>query len=364
VTRDLAVVAVANVFIVGAGFGVLRATGIRPALTDLTWTLGVGYLLGVAAVGAVGSALLVAGLALSWWQILLLCACVFAAGLLRRDGNRPPPGARRSGWVWALPAVALLAGAILAVDFAAQPLWTDDAWSIWAVKAHSIVELDGLNAAFLSSASLISADYPLLVPVLELVPLRFAGLPSELIPLQLGLAFLALPAALVALMRDRVPALTLWLVALAIVLAPTLQVQAASAVADVTLATFFALAGVAGWRWVEAGESAMLWLGGCFAAAAVATKFEGRAFVALLFLALVAAAMRRGRSVRNLVWVALAVTASALPWQLWSRAHGIGNAYSEAGGVRAAELPDTVVGFPGRRSRSPARSPTRPRGSR
>jgi hypothetical protein len=345
-TRDLAALAVANAFVVAAGLGVLRAAGLRPALTDLPWTLGIGYILGAAAVGILGSALLVVGLALSWWEILLLSGGVFAAGFLRRDGHRRPRRITTSGWMRVLPAGAFLVGAILAVDFAVQPLWTDDAWSIWAGKANSIVVLGGLDARFLSSQSLVSPDYPLLVPVLELLPLRFGGSPSELIPLQLGLMFLAFPAALVALLRERVPALALWLVALVILLAPALQIQAASAVADVTLAVFFALAGIAGWRWVESGERAMLWLGGCFAAGAVATKLEGRAFVAFLFLALGAAGVRRSRPLRDLLLVALAVLASAAPWEIWSRVHGLGNAYSEAGGVHAADLLNTVDRVP------------------
>ena len=345
-TGELAAVAVANAFVAAAGLGVLRLVGLRPTLRDLSWSLGVGYLLGAGAVGVIGSALLVFGFPLLWWQILLLCAGLFAVGFLRRDGARPPSGISPSGWVRALPVVALLASAVLLIDFTVQPLWTDDAWSIWAAKATSIVALGGLDGPFLSSKSVVSPDYPLLVPVLELVPLRFAGVPSELIPLQLGLLFLAFPAALVALLRERVPPVVLWLFALAILLAPTLQIQAASAVADVPLAAFFALAGVAGWRWVESGDRAMLWLSGCFAAAAVGTKLEGRAFVVFLFFGLGAAGMRRGRSLRTLMPVVFAVSLSLVPWELWSRAHDLGNAYSDAGGAQFADLFGTADRIP------------------
>ena len=334
-TLDLAALAAANALLVAAGLGLLRAVGLRPALTDLPWTLGVAFLLGAGAVGVLGSLLLVAGVALSWWQILLLSGGIFASGFLRRDGRPCPGGSRSSGWVAVLPLAALLITAVLAIDFSVQPLWTDDSWSIWAAKAKSIVVLGGLDDEFLSSRSVVSSDYPLLVPVLELLPLRFSSLQSEYIPLQLGLLFLAFPTALVALLRDRVPALVCWLVAAAILLAPTLQVQAASAVADVPLAAFFALAGVAGWRWVESGDRPLLWLSGCFAAAAVATKLEGTAFVAFLFVGLGAAGLRRARALREVTAVALLVFASLLPWELWSRAHGLDDAYSEAGGPRA-----------------------------
>ncbi len=168
--------------------------------------------------------------------------------------------------------------------------------------------------------------------------LRFCGVPNELVPLQLGLVFLAFPAALAALLRDRARPVVLWTVVLAVALAPSLQIQTASAVADVPLAVFFALAGVAGWRWVEDGEGAMLGLAAAFGAAAVATKVEGAVFVVLLVVALGVAALRRGRPLRGLVAAALAIAASALPWAVWSRVHDLGNAYSDAGGAREVDL--------------------------
>jgi len=170
--------------------------------------------------------------------------------------------------------------------------------------------------------------------VLEMIALRFYGLPNELVPLQLGLLFLAFPPALSALLRDRVRPFVLWVVLFAVALAPTLQIQTASAVADVPLAVFFALAGVAGWRWVEDGETASLWLAAVFAAAAVGIKVEGAVFVALLACALAVAAAARGRSLRTAGIAAGFVVLSALPWELWSRAHELGNPVSAAGGLR------------------------------
>jgi 4-amino-4-deoxy-L-arabinose transferase-like glycosyltransferase len=127
-------------------------------------------------------------------------------------------------------------------------------------------------------------------------------------------------------------------VALALVLSPTLQIQTATAVADTPLAVFFALAGVAGWRWVEEGDRRQLWLGGLFAAAAVGCKVEGRVFVAFLAVAVTVAAARHGRSLRELGLVAAAVAASALPWVLWTRLHEIGDVFSAAGGLSPGGL--------------------------
>jgi len=338
VIRDLAALAVANGAVIAAGHGVLRVGGIRPAAGDLAWTLGAAYVAGAAGVGVLGSLLLVFGLPLLWWQLLLLCATVAALGLLRRGGLRTPARVVTVGWERVLPAAILVVLSVLAIDLAVQPLWGDDAWSIWGVKAVAIVALDGLDPAFLSSASVLSADYPLVVPVLELVALRFSGLPSELVVLQLGLVFCAFPCALVAFLRDRSRPLVLWTVVLAIALAPTLQIQVASAVADVTLAVFFGLAGVAGWQWIERGEGGLLWLTGVFGAAAVGTKAEGAVFVAFLLGALAVAAARRGRSPAGVGVVAAAVAATAAPWVLWSRAHELGNAVSEAGGLGSTDL--------------------------
>ena len=332
-TRDLLALALANACILAAGHGVLRVVGLRPAARDLPWSLGVAYVAGAAAVGVLGSFLLVIGLSLAWWQLVLLCGAVLAAGLARRPrgasvvSTQSPLGAA-AGWVRVLRAATAVALAILALDLAVQPIWTDDAWSIWAVKAASIVELGGLDPEFLSSAAVFNADYPLVVPVLELVAMRFAGWPTELVPLQLGLVFLAFPAALVALLRDRVRPLLLWTVVIAVALAPTLQVQTASTVADMTLAAFFALAGAAGWRWVETGEREYLWLAGVLGAAAAGSKAEGLVFVALLFAALAIASRRRAA-----VLVGAGALLTLLPWELWARRHDLGNAIADAGGT-------------------------------
>ena len=219
-----------------------------------------------------------------------------------------------------------------------QPIWNDDAWAIWAAKAESVVLLDGLDPDYLAGVSVLNPSYPLVVPVLELLALRFCGIDNELVPLQLTLLFVALPFALVALLRDRARPLLLWTAALGLALAPALQIQAVSALADVPLAVFFALAGVAGRRWVEEGGTSPLVLAAVLAAAAVGTKVEGGVFVALLGAALAVAAFRNGRPLRPLVLAAGAVVLSALPWELWSRAHAIGNAFSDAGGASPGAL--------------------------
>jgi hypothetical protein len=333
VSRDLAALALANAALVAAGHGVLRLLGLRPALSDLAWSLAVAYLAGAAAFGVLGSAALVLGLELARWQIIAGCGALLALGFVRRDGLATPEREQLAGWLRIFPVAVLAVLAVLAIDLVVQPVWSDDAWAIWAGKAESIVVLGGLDPDYLAAASVLNASYPLVVPVLELVAYRFAGLPNELVPLQLGLLFLAFPYALVALLRGRVRALLAWTVALAVAAAPTLQIQTATAVADVPLAVFFALAGLAGWRWVEEGARTLLLLAGLFAAAAVGTKVEGRVFVLLLGIVLAVAAARHRRPLRELALVAAAVAASALPWVLWARTHEIADVFSAGGGL-------------------------------
>ena len=336
-TRDLLALAFANGCLVLAGHGVLRAIGFGPSPRDLPWSLGVAYLAGTAAVGVLGSILLVAGLSLTAAQLVALSLALLAFGLARRGELRRPERVPTLGLLRLFPWATGIALAILAVDLAVQPIWADDTWSIWTIKAASIVELDGLGPAFLSSAAVFNADYPLIVPVLELVALRFAGWPTELVPLQLGLVFIAFPAALVALLREWVRPLVLWTVVLAVAVAPSLQVQTASTVADVTLAVYFALAGVAGWRWVETRQRELLLLAGVFGAAAVGAKTEGIVFVVVLFAALAVASRSRAA-----VAVGLAAVLTLLPWELWTRRHDLDNAIAAAGGASlgpAARLP-------------------------
>lgn len=331
-TRDLVFFALGNALVLAAGHGALRLFGIRPRAADLSWSLALAYVAGAGVVGVLGSAVLVAGLQLSSWQLGFGCLAVLLAGVLRGGGHRPATGERWDRWSRVLLVVALVVLAILAVDLAAQPVWSDDAWSIWSAKANSIVLLDGLDAGYLESESVFNAGYPLVVPVLELVANRFSGVPNELLPLQLGLLFLAFPFALVALLRSHARPFVLAVTALVATAAPTLQIQTASAVADVPLAVFFALSGVAAWLWIEDGGDEHLWLAGLFAAAAVGTKVEGALLVGILAVGVCIWTVRRRRPRRRPALVAAAVVASAAPWEIWSRMHSLGSAVSDAGG--------------------------------
>ena len=264
----------------------LRLVGIRPARA--TCLVGRGRVpRGGGGIGVLGSCLLVVGLSLAWWQLLAGSAgrCSRPVSLAARAARSPDaaPGAARGVAAGSFPSPRLPSLAVLAVDAAVQPIWNDDAWAIWAAKAESIVLLGGLDPDYLASASVLNPSYPLVVPVLELVALRFCGLADR-----------ARSAAARASLR-RLPVRARRAAARPGAAASPLDGRASRSrsrrrcrsrrcrrVADVPLAVFFALAGVAGWRWVETASTSLLWLAGVFAAAAVGTKVEGGVFVALL----------------------------------------------------------------------------------
>ena len=121
------------------------------------------------------------GLALERWQLLARLRAVASPPVSSgAEALRSPVRVADAGVAAAaVPVAALSVLAVLAVDLVVQPIWTDDAWSIWAAKANSIVLLGGLHPDYLASASVVSPSYPLVVPVLELVALRFCRPPDR-----------------------------------------------------------------------------------------------------------------------------------------------------------------------------------------
>jgi 4-amino-4-deoxy-L-arabinose transferase-like glycosyltransferase len=269
------------------------------------------------------------GLPFSLWLVGALAAILFAAGLARRSVSPFPPPLRPSRLallVWAAVAGVL---ALLFVDVLYQPLWSADAWGIWAPKAKSIVVHDALNAEFMRSYP-NDANYPVLLPSLEAIAYEASGRSTLLLDLQSWLLLAALPGALVALVRDRVPALMLASVGLALVVAPSVQIQTATALADLPLAIFVALAGLAAWRWLELSDWSALGLFALFAAAAFATKVEARLFVGALVAVAVVLAWRSSRRAALLTAGAGAVAAlvAVVPWLAWTRRHDLVNYYT------------------------------------
>jgi len=205
--------------------------------------------------------------------------------------------------------------------FQVKPLDDYDAWAMWAMKGHALLEYGWADPKLFASngATPLHLDYPLLVPALESIAFRaMGGFEPTLVHLQFLLVGAAGLAAILTLLRERVPPALLWTFAFAIAAAPSFLGQLLTAYADVPLALFVA-AGVLAWgRWLESGDRANLALGTLLLAAAVLTKTEGIFFAAAALLGLTLAVRRRG-----LLLAAAAILATLLPWQIYTRVNGI-----------------------------------------
>jgi hypothetical protein len=307
---------VVNACFLGAGMGIMtvaaRAGG-GPARA-----LGLAYLVGVAAYGAVAQLLLVLGAPLTRWQVVLVCAVPAAGMVLGPRFGRPAP----VPWRWVAAVAAILA--LLLADLWFQPLWVYDAWTFWTPKARALAALDGLDAAWFTQADLLNRDYPLLLPAVEAAGFRFTGYETRLLDVQSWLFVVAFAAAYVRLVVARAARpWAAWGVLITILIAPSLADQLASAEADVPLAAFFACAGLGGYLFLAEGGRAWLVLVGVLAAGAAATKIEGGMFVAALAVA--ALVVARGRAFPLALTAVAALMVAVIPWRLWLTAHDVPN---------------------------------------
>lgn len=342
-TLDVLALLLANACLLAAGAGITRAFGAWRRPDELARVLGTSYLAGVAAFGVAAQLLYVLGLSLDLPQALVLCAALAAVGALPsvRDLSRDSPAGGvegRSGQ--ALPFVrlellALLLVAIplllLAADAAYQPLASWDAWAQWTAKARGLVLLGGLDPAAFAGTAYADwhPDYPLLVPALEAFTFRFIGLDSRIIHLEFWLLLVGFVATLIEFLRPRVGGLLAWSSVLAIVWTPKIGAETLSANADLPLAVFLVLAGVAAWRWVFEQDAGSLGLLGIFGAAALATKLEGLVELAIVLAAALALAARRSR---RLAWTTAGAGAATLvgivPWRIWTMLNEVPVTYS------------------------------------
>jgi hypothetical protein len=321
VIRSLFGLAVANAAFFAAGAGLVRLFGWRVRKHP-----GLAYMSGIASVGVLSTLMLMAGLALRWWQVLILCALLASLGLVNRE--RPEPAGGKTDWRLAGPLGGLLGGylVVLFVQCLFQPLNSWDAWAKWTMKARAIVLLGGLDTSVFANHAYqpLVLDYPMLIPGLEAMDFRFMGrLDTMVIHVQFWLLLVGFLVAAYELLRDRVPQSLLWPSLLLVGTAPALAENLTSAYGDAPVAFFFALAAIAGWRYLVTGERRSVWFMGLIAGAAVATKPEGSPFVLGLFLLLVVFSLARRRSLVPLVWPAVWCLVSIVPWRIWISDHGI-----------------------------------------
>jgi hypothetical protein len=327
--RELLGLAALDGVLLATGLAILYCFGLVRSRGSALRLAGLAFVAGWAAVGVGVSLALVAGLALTVWQVLLVAGAltatslavglrVRAAAVERPVASRPGPLALVAAGVLALYGAALLARAWLG---GASTAW--DAWAVWLPKAKSIVLFDGIDLGVGGFASFAHPYYPPLVPGMDAVAFRFMGsLDPTRLPLQGWLLFAAFVGALAGLLAGRVRPAILWPSLLALALMPSFDGLVGSSLADFPLALLFGLAGVCAALWLLEGAGAYLAVAGVLVAGVVLTKNEGLPLGLLLAAMLVVAALlaRRRWPLLPAALAAVAV-AAVLPWKLWLSAH-------------------------------------------
>jgi hypothetical protein len=328
--RDAAAIFAANACFLAAGVGVSRLLGLWSAPRELPRVLGIAYMVGVAVIGVLATLGLIGGLALTAWQVLAACFVLAALGFVRRGGALAPGLPVERGARLLVAGIGALLGIYLAALLLrsyAEPLRHWDAWSFWTAKARAIVTLGGLDSRYFAGAAYqtFHRDYPLFVPSLEAIDFRFMGrITTQVIHLQFWCLLAGFLAAAAQLARDRVHPLLVWPALLLVAVSPSMATQLGWAIAELPLAFFFALAALAGWRYVEDGDWRYAALLGVFAAASLATKREAIPFAAALFLLLIVFAFVRRTRIPPLAWAAAAALVGVLPWRIWVAVHHVG----------------------------------------
>lgn len=324
---------VANACLWTAGAGLTRALGIWSAPRELLRALGISYMVGLAFFGVAAQLLYVVGLPLPLWQSLSLCAIATAAGAVRGHAPARWTSRRRPLGQMELLAAGLVALMLLllALDAIFQPLASWDAWTQWTPKARALVLTGGLNAHVLGSAVYRDwhLDYPLFVPATEAYAFRFIGIDVRVMHLQQWFFLFGFAFAFVDLLRPRVRPLFLWSVLLAIIWAPKIGGETIAANADMAMALFLGLAGIAAAIWIVDSDSVALALLAIFSAAVLASKLEGAYLVVILFATSIWYLARASRRRAYLTAAAFAVSlVGILPWKLWVQIQHLPATYS------------------------------------
>ena len=317
----------ANLLFLAAGAGIARALGVWQTPRGLLRCIALAYLVGVGATGVTLQLLLVLGLRFGWPMVVGTPLALAATGLIRRRGADPPAARWRPSQQTAPQMViaAVMTG-LMAVDLWFQPLGRWDAWAQWTAKARVIFLFHGLAPSILSTSPYyaMNPDYPTLLPAVEASDFTFMGsIDTRVIHLQFWLIFAATVIALVQLLTPRAKVAG-WTTAALVAVTPSVQVLTASALADIPVAIFFAFAGLFAHRWLVDKDGVALRLFALFAAAALATKFEGRIYIGALAVVLViqVARLARNRLAATLVACAVALI-GIVPWSLWISRHHI-----------------------------------------
>ena len=306
-----------------------------PRWSDVVRSAGLGYMLGIAAFGALWTELLVLGVPFGGWGIALslgggTCAGL-GAGLLL--GRHPPRGVRDPSRGAPAPAALLvtaggvaLTGLMLEALFRAarlQSLQAYDAWAFWVPKAKAIYFFGGLDEQVFTTAA--GPTYPPVVPILDAAAFHaIGGADTVTLHVQFWFFVTGAVAAVACVLHRHVPAWLLWPSFVLVLALPRFGEHLFVPQADVLVDLFFVVAALLLVLWLRDGDTWRLIAATLLLAGATLTKREGLLFAAAALGVALAAYGRRRAVWQPLVAAAIAVFALAIPWRLWYRSQGIG----------------------------------------
>jgi hypothetical protein len=247
----------ANLLMLLAGLGLLPLLRVAHSWRELAYRSGLAYLCGILLAGILSAHLALVQVGFGWAGLATLAVVSLAACFWRLRGSERPSWVR-PGWIHVAGVVAVAAViADYVRAFRVAPLNRYDAWAIWALKGHALYAFGWADPTVFAGSAyrFANLDYPLLLPSLEAIAFRSMGaFDTRLIHVQFLFLLVAALAALFALLRDRVPAVVLWLSLFAIAVAPAVFDQLLTAYADLPLALVFCVGVAASGRWLLANE--------------------------------------------------------------------------------------------------------------
>ncbi len=350
---------VVDLLLAVAGLGLLFAIGLvplRPA--PLLAALGLGYILGTAAVPVALIALLVIGVPFNLGTFLVVVALCVGAGLVRLWQQRPPvapPTATEPSWwrqpwrswpvdAWVIVGFVVVFGAFALFGLISvwkAPIVEWDAWSIWARKAQMLTGHETLVPDFFASPSYVwvHLEYPLQLPLWEALHSRVNGsFEMQAVLRHVWLLLVGFVWAVAYLLRDQVKPIVWAPILLLVAAAPGAWEQLLTGYADVPMAMFVCLGTISLALWLRDGDTRALALGALMLAGAANTKNEGlMAALALLLVAWVATLVQ-GLRWRPFALAAVGVGAAIAPWRLWVSAHHIETEISISKGLNPSFL--------------------------
>ncbi len=329
--REAAGLVAVNLMLAGLGAGALlvigswRAAGTAGALVLSPFT-------GIALYLALMPPLLYAGFAPTPQVLVVMTAVALALGVAVDRRRRQPRGAAlgRDGLLLAaaaaVPCALLLAQA--STKRAAEIDWQLD----WAQKARLLTGHGGsfrgaLDDRFFSTAYLNThREYPLGLPALNALDNHAMGrVDTVFVHVQFVLVLIAFVAAMWVVLRPYANPIVLAAGLTAVAASPGLQIRTLYGPWDMTVACTWVAGAVLVGIWLAGGARRDLALGSVFLAGSLATKVEATANTGLLFLlvGLLLVGRRQWRSLRDAAVAAVAVIATAAPWQLYANAHDL-----------------------------------------